>query len=80
MISNDLTIVPNSVESLPSGHDYGGVRAVSTPKGALVLLERNLYLLVCGSNNTCTWQKQSQQLDRGARYAVMTVLPDGYSC
>ena len=76
---NNLIIVPNLVESLPAGHDYDEARAVSTPKGALVLLERNLYLLVC-NNNTCSWQKQSKQLDHDGRHAVMMVLPEGYSC
>ena len=79
MISNNLTIVPNLVESLPLGHNYGGVRAVSTPKGPIILLSSDLFLLVC-NGNTCSWQKQSQQLDHSARHSVMMVLPDGYSC
>ena len=79
MISNELTIVHNLVESLPAGHDYWGARAVTTQRGPLVLAERNLYLLAC-NNITCAWQKQTQQLDHDSRYGVMMVLPDGYSC
>ena len=80
MISNKLTIVHNLVESLPAGHNYWGARAVSTPKGPIVLAPNPavLYLLVC-NGNTCTWQNQSKQLKDG-KYGVMMVLPDGYSC
>ena len=84
MISNNLKIVPNLVESLPAGQVYWGARAVSTPKGPFILLSKTpysigvLYLLDC-NGNTCSWQKQAQQLDDG-KDSVMVVLRDGYSC
>ena len=81
MISNKLTIVHNLVESLPAGHGYNGARAVSTPRGPIVLVSNPaaLYLLVC-NGNICAWQRQTQLLNGDNSYAVMMVLPDGYSC
>ena len=76
MTSQNLTIVPNLVESLPVGYD--GARAVSTSKGPLVLLRRNLYLLVC-DGKTCSWQKK-KELRASGMFGVMMALPDGYSC
>ena len=78
-VTNNLTMVLNLVERLPAGHNYQGARAVSTPRGPLVLLERTLYLLFC-DNKACSWQKQTQQIDHDSRYGVMMALPDTYSC
>lgn len=60
---------------------YFGARALTSPSGDGVIVQSNKHFfeLQCDQND-CDWIQLDQELDTAVRHAVMSYLPEGYTC
>ena len=60
---------------------YYAARALTSPSGDGVIVQSNkhFFLLQCDQND-CDWIQMNQELDTAVRHAVMSYLPEGYTC
>ena len=81
MVSKQFFIL---VESLPNNgliSKYWGARALTSPSGNGVVLQRKEFLYEFHfDSGKFTWSKIQHTLANPVHFAVMTYLPAGYTC
>ena len=81
LFSVDSLLPPSGYYSETPSMKYYGARALTSPSGDGVILQSNkhLFKLDC-DQNSCQWSQMEQELDSPVILAVMSYLPEGYTC